>query len=213
MGAFMNKTYKYVSLFFLFLLTTVAFSQTKPDALKLYTQGDYTGAISVCESELITNPNNLDSYCVLCWALVADRQYLQAEQRALAARKISAYDMRIIEVLAEAKYYLGKNVEALSLFQQYIGGVPITGSRVSSAYFYMGEIYIRQKKYQHADISLTTACRMEVKLDYWWTRLGYAREMCKDYSAALSAYDKALSLNPSRQEAITGKTRCSEQVR
>ncbi|AEE17166.1 tetratricopeptide repeat protein [Treponema brennaborense] len=184
-----------------------AFAQQKADALQLYTSGKYAEAIQVCESELAENPNNLDSYTVLCWSLVKNRQYAEAEQRAGDGLKVNQYDHRLIEVLGEAKFYLGKNNEALSLFEEYISYVPANGSRIGTAYYFMGEIYIRQAKYQHADIALTAAVRSEPLLDYWWTRLGYAREMAGNYRASITAYDKALLLNPSQADARRGRDR------
>lgn len=196
-----------VSIFAPQILAQQFVPQQKVDALKLYTEGKYTEAIAVCEQELVDNPNNLDSYTVLCWSLVRNRQYVEAEQRASEGLKVNAYDHRLIEIFAEAKFYLGKNKEALPLFEQYISYVPTSGSRIGSAYYYMGEIYIRQGRYQHADISLTMAVRMEPLLDYWWTRLGYAREMAGSYRSAVAAYDKALSLNPSQGDASRGRER------
>ena len=155
------------------LSSAFLFSQTeKPDALKLYNDGKYKESIEVCQAELKNNPNNLDSYAVLCWSLVANKQYSEAEQQALAARKINPYDVRIMEILGEAKYFLGKNNEALNMFQTYIANVPENGSRFGRAYYLTGEIYIRQARYQHADIALTTAVRREPRRDSWWRRLG-----------------------------------------
>jgi len=189
------------------LFVTFVFAQQKPDALQLYTNGNYAEAISVCEQELIDTPNNLDSYAVLCWSLVKNKQYMEAEQRALEGLRVNAYDHRLIEILGEAKFYLGKNKEALNQFEKYISYVPNTGSRVSSAYYFMGEIYIRLGRYQHADIALTAAVRLETSLSYWWTRLGYAREMAGSYRTAVIAYDKALELNPSQSDALRGRER------
>ena len=183
------------------------FAQQKQDALQLYNNGKYSEAIAVCEQELIDNPANLDSYTVMCWSLVKNRQYSEAEQKANAGLEVNAYDHRLVEILGEAKFYLGKNNEALALFERYISYVPNTGSRIGSAYYFMGEIYIRQGKYQHADISLTMAVRHEPLLDYWWTRLGYAREMAGSYRSAVTAYDKALSLNASQADAAKGRER------
>ena len=98
------------------------------------------------------------------------------------------------------------------MFQDYIANVPENGSRVGKAYYYMGEIYIRQARYEHADISFTAAVRSEPLLDYWWTRLGYAREMTGDWRNAIAAYDKALSLNAAQRDASLGKTRCQVHV-
>ena len=164
------------------LSSSFLFSQEeKPDALKLYNDGKYKESIAVCQEELKNNPNNLDSYAVMCWSLVSNKQYSEAEQQATEARKLNPYDVRIMEILGEAKYYLGKNNEALNMFQTYIANVPENGSRFGRAYYLMGEIYIRQAKYQHADIALTTAVRSEPLKTVWWTRLGYAREMARDY--------------------------------
>jgi tetratricopeptide (TPR) repeat protein len=188
--------------------------QRPEDALKLYGQGRYAEAVAVCEEELRDDPRNRDSYVVLCWSLVGNRQYAEAEQRATQARALNWYDHRIIEVLGEAKYYLGKNSEALSLFQESISLVPlITGARVNSSYYYMGEIYIRQERYQHADIALTTAVRFEPTRDTWWVRLGYAREMARSYRESLTAYDRALALNPALAEAQRGRQRAAANIR
>lgn len=191
------------------------FSQSqnpKPDALKLYNEGNYKEAILVCEDELSINPNNREAYVVLCWALISNKQYSEAEQRATEARSINAYDARLIEVLGEAKYFLGKNNEALNLFQRYISSVPENANRVGRVYYYMGEIYIKQTRYEHADISFSAAVRSEPTRDYWWTRLGYAREMTSDWRNAVLAYDRALSINASQYDATRGKLRCQSHI-
>ena len=79
--------------------------------------------------------------------------------------------------------------------------------------FFMGEIYIKQAKYQHADISFTAAVHTEPLVDYWWTRCGYAREMAGSYDSALAAYSKALELKPSNADAQRGKERVSARLR
>jgi tetratricopeptide (TPR) repeat protein len=184
------------------------------DALKLFNQGLYADAIRVCEDEIRTNPQNRDSYVVLCWALVANRQYAEAEMRATQARALNWYDHRVIEVLGESKYYLGKNAEALSLFQEYISLVPMTtGARINTAYYFIGEIYIRQERYQHADIALTTAVRFAPQRDTWWVRLGYAREMAGSLQAAVQAYDRALALNPDSADGQRGRIRTMAKIR
>ncbi len=189
-----------------------ALAQQRADALQLYYNGQYAQAIAICQQELVANPNNLDSYVVMCWALVKNRQYAEAEQWANAGLRISAYDHRLMEILGEAKFYLGKNREALELFERYISYVPTNGARIGSAYYFMGEIYIRQGRYQHADISLTMAVRLEPLLDYWWMRLGYAREMAGSYRSAVAAYDKSLSLNAGQTDAARGRDRAQAHL-
>lgn len=188
-------------------------AQSKPDALVLYRQGNYAEAIKICEQEITTNPRNIDSYCVLCWSLVRNRQYAEGELRANEARKLAPADVRLMEILAEAKYYQGKNNEALEMFRTYIASAPSNAARIGNAYYYMGEIYIRQGKYQHADISMTTAVYTEPLVDIWWTRCGYAREMAGSYATALEAYSKALELKASNADAARGKERVAARLR
>ncbi|MCR5723997.1 MAG: tetratricopeptide repeat protein [Treponema sp.] len=198
------------------MLTSLA-AQQKEDALVLYRNGNYARAIQICEQELVTYANSpsrlIDSYCVLCWSLVRNRQYSEAEQRTAEARKINSNDVRLIEIQGEAKFYLGKNSAALELFQNYIAAAPSTAARIGNAYYYMGEIYVRQAKYQHADIAFTASVHTEPTVDYWWTRCGYAREMAGSYQTAIDAYSKALELNPSQGDAARGKERCQSRLR
>lgn len=203
-----------ILILFLLFLAFSSFAQNRRDALVLYNSGNYKEAIEVCEEEIKNNPNGLDSYAVLCWSLVRNKEYARAEQRAYDGLKINNYDIRLIEILGEAQYYLGKITAALKQFQQYISLAPDrTGSRVGSSYYYMGEIYIRQSKFQHADISLSAAVRKEPLSDAWWTRLGYAREMAGNYYKSLEAYEEALKLNPTKEDASLGKERVSNHLR
>ncbi|MGI5096044.1 tetratricopeptide repeat protein [Treponema socranskii] len=187
-------------------------SAQKRDALVLYQNGDYAAAIQICETEIARNPSRIESYVVLCWSLVRNRQYAEAEQRAADGLAVSPYDLRLIEILGEAKYYLGKNNGALEQFQRYVANAPESGSRVGAAYYFMGEIYIRQARYQHADISLSAAVKKEPLLDRWWTRLGYAREMAGNYYEAAEAYDEALLLNAASSDAQSGKARVASRL-
>lgn len=198
-------------LFFLFDFSV--FSQTsKQDALVLYHNGKYRESVQVCEEELKENPNRVDSYVVMCWSLVKNKQYAEAEERALSGLEVSPYDLRLIEILGEAKYFLGKNTGAMEQFQKYVASAPESGARVGTAYYYMGEIFIRQARYQHADIAFSSAVKKEPMLDSWWVRLGYAREMAGNYYEAVNAYDEALRLNASSIEASRGRDRVNAKL-
>ena len=170
------------------------FAQDKPDALVLYKNGRYAEAIAVCEAEIKENPNNLNSYVVITWALLASGQYEKTYDMTIDGRKIAQTDPRLIATQAEACFHLGKNSEALKLFQDYISYAP-NGVRIPSSYYFMGEIYLRMGKYRHADISFSVAVTLDSFNSLWWVRLGYAREQTKEYSYSLEAYNKALSLN------------------
>ena len=171
MKAHFRKQFAF-TLIFLFLISSFSFAQEKKDALKAYKNRNYNQAIEICEEEISQNAENINSYIVLCWALIANKQYSQAEIWAEKARKISPYNQYIVESLAESKYYQGKNDDALSLFQEYISLVQFNGSRIGDVYYFMGEIFIRKGSFQHADIAFSQAVRNEPVNDLWWTRLG-----------------------------------------
>ena len=193
--------------------TLFAQNQTRQDALVLYHNGNYKESVQVCEEELKENPNRIESYVVMCWSLVKNKQYAEAEQRATEGLAISPYDLRLIEILGEAKFYLGKNAGAMEQFQKYVGSASESGARVGAAYYFMGEIYIRQARFQHADIALSAALKKEPLIDSWWIRLGYAREMAGNYYEALDAYDEALRLNSSSVDAARGRERVSAKLK
>jgi cytochrome c-type biogenesis protein CcmH/NrfG len=113
--------------------------------------------------------------------------------------------------MGESYYYLGKNDLSLRSFQRYIdsGQYP---DRVSTAYFYLGETYLRLKKYSHADIAYTTAVKREPGMSRWWYRLGQVCENLGDWQRAFDAYSRALSLSPGMKEATDGLARVKPKV-
>src|SRR5574344_1701842 len=98
----------------LLLLTVSIYSQNsvRQDALVLYHNGNYRESVKVCEEELKDNPNRVESYVVMCWALVKNKQYAEAEQRAVQGLAISPYDLRLIEILGEAYIRQARNQHA-----------------------------------------------------------------------------------------------------
>lgn len=186
-------------------------AQTQTDALALYREAKYSDSVDVCLAEIQTNPLNVESHVVLCWSLVAAGRYDEAAKWAVKGRTLSNYDPRLIEIQAEANYYLGMNDQSLKLFQEYISYAP-NGSRIAPTYYFMGEIYLRLGKFRHADMALSAALQLDGVNPLWWERLGYAREMAKDYRYSLDAYNKAITLNASLQDAIRGRDRVLEQL-
>ncbi|MBQ9239236.1 MAG: tetratricopeptide repeat protein [Treponema sp.] len=211
----MRKTCLYIVFVAMSLLHSMLPAQNLPpqrDALVLYNNGQYAEAIAVCEEELHTDPTRVDAYVVMCWALIGNRQYVEAEQRAQDGLQVHPYDLRLVESLAEAYYYLGRNTAAMEQFERYVSNVPENNGRVSTAYYFMSELYIRQGRYQHADISLSMAVRKRPTADTWWVRLGYVRERAGNYTEALEAYDEAVRLNPLLNDAIVGQRRVSSRL-
>jgi cytochrome c-type biogenesis protein CcmH/NrfG len=99
----------------------------------------------------------------------------------------------------------------LQYFQEYITLAP-EGQRIELVYYFMGEIFIRQGRFRHADIALTTAVHRIPGNAAWWVRLGFARENAGDLSSALEAYERALSLNSMLTDAQRGIDRIRRTI-
>lgn len=195
------------------LITTIIniIGQERKDALKTFREGRYKEAIEITMEEISTIPDSslrskMDSYTVLLWSLIVEKRYDDVIVYGNAAKKLSPYDSRITEALGEAYYYKGNGNSALNYFEQYAVQAPL-GDRIAKVYNFMGEIYITQAKYNHADIAFSTALYHAPSVTRWWYRLGYSRELAKDLEGAETAYNKALELNPSFAEATRALNR------
>jgi tetratricopeptide (TPR) repeat protein len=186
-------------------------SQQRPDALMEYRNGSHERAVAICRNEIRQNAANLEAHVVISWALIALGRYGEARNYALAARNLSRYDSRIIEILGEVNYYQGRNAEAMQYFQEYINLAP-EGTRIEVVYYLLGEVYIREERYRHADIALSTAVYRIRDNAAWWTRLGYAREMAGELTQAIAAYEKALSLDRRLPDAQRGLARTRQTL-
>jgi tetratricopeptide (TPR) repeat protein len=188
-----------------------SFAHVRPDALQENRNGNYEQAVSICRTEITSDPNNLEAHVVMCWSLIRLGRYQEAGTYAGAARNISRYDARIIEILGELSYYEGRNNEALQYFQEYVNLAP-EGQRIDMVYYFIGEIYIRLGRFRHADIALSTAVHWVPGNAAWWTRLAYARESAGDLSDAVTAYEKALSLDSQLADARRGLERSRQAL-
>jgi len=189
------------SLLFIFPLDISA--QATPDALAEYRAGNFERAVSICREEIAENPNNLESHVVICWSLIRLNRFEEALRFARAGRALHRFDVRITQILGEIHFYQGRNNEALQYLQEYASAAP-EGARIDQVYYLMGEIYIRQGKFRHADIALSTAVHWVPGNAAWWVRLAYTRESAGDLSSAIEAYERALSLNSQLADAQRG---------
>lgn len=197
---------------FLFAVAvTFAPAQERPDALAMYRNGDYSRAVETCLAEIEATPSNVESYVVLSWSLVMLGRYEEADSWAARGRELSRYDPRLIEIQAESKYFRGLNGDALRLFQDYVSYAP-NGSRLAGTYAFMGELYIRLARFRHADIAFSTAIKLESSNVEWWVRLGYAREKAREWRPSLEAYNRALSLDGTNQDAARGRDRVMKEL-
>ena len=207
------KKLSVVFLFFIFFLPVfnINAQNRSTESLADFRAGNYDRAIQICRNEISENSSNLEAHVVICWSLLRLNRYDEALRYARAGRALHRFDIRIIEILGEIHYYQGLNNEALQYFQEYISLIP-EGQRTEMIYYYMGEIYIRQGKFRHADIALTTAVYWVPGNASWWVRLAYARENTGDLTSALTAYDRALALNSQLTDAQRGIDRIRQSM-
>ena len=199
--------------FFLCILPAVgaqwnARSQT---ALQAFRNGRFEEAVQIARNEIAANPNDLELYIILSRSLVNLGRYEEGRTYALAGRSISRYDPRLIEILGEVYFFQGRNNESLQYFQEYISLAP-QGDQIFMAYYYLGEIFIRQGRYRRADIALSTAVYYMPRNALWWARLAYARENAGELRSALTAYEQALELNENLSDARNGRDRTRAQL-
>jgi len=192
------------------LAASCLWAEDGADALRLYVDGRFDEARRASLAEMAASPNEVESYVILSWSLVALKRYADAENYALKGYALRR-DPRLTEVLGETAYFLGRNDAALRNFQNYVGAVA-EGGRVGIAYYYMGEIYLRLGRFGHADIAFSTALQYSSGSARWWTRLGYARERYGDALHSLEAYKKALSIDSRLQDASDGADRVAAKL-
>ena len=186
-------------------IASFVFPQSR-DALELYRAGRYADAVETTLAELAQDGRNLNAHTVLGWSLNALGRYDEALNYGMQGLEVSRYDNRIIEIVAEAHFYLGNNDDALRYLAEYAAIAP-TGDLIDEIYNFIGEIYLRQEMYQHADIALTTAVFHNPARSRWWARLGYAREKAGDAVYAREAYNQALQRDRDLLEAQRGLDR------
>lgn len=202
-----------------FLVAVSVFAQDKPDALKMYrngrdleaagrlddAKGMYTRSIEICLEDLISNPKNMDAFTIHGWALIRLGKYQETVKVCIDALKVSP-DSRITETLAEAYFYQGNYKDSLKNMEKYIDAAP-RGERISTAYFFVGEIYRINKQYNRAEIAYSAAVYLEPAISLWWYRLGTVRESVGDNPFAIEAYQRALRLRPDYKAATEGLSR------
>ena len=196
----------------------------KADALLLFRQGRdleaagkaeeakalYLKSIAVCDGELATDPKRMDAYAVKCWSLFRMNRHEEVISTGATAMKI-IFDARIAEAMGESYFFLGKNDLAIQSFTKYLESGQF-GDRISTAYFFLGETYLRMHKWSHADIAYTTAVKLEPSMSRWWYRLGQVCENLGDWQRSIDAYTKALSLSPGMQDATAGMARAKAKL-
>ena len=163
-------------------------------------------SLAMTDRLLATDPSNSDLQTLKTWNLFRLHRYIDTvvyAQSVLNTRQ----DYRILETMAEALFFLNKNEEALSAFSRYFAIAPETDDRRSRAYYYVGEIYFRIKKYEHADIAFSTAVALEKNMYYWWYLLGLVNENLGQDRRAYEAFNASLALKSNFKPSLEARER------
>lgn len=192
-------------------VVSVPYGMLGSDLLRMSTEGRH-GEVALLAPELIRkNPQDIDAWIGYVWSLNALKQYAKALDTARQGYA-KFKDPRLSQAIGEACFYLGENEAALEAFREYLARFP-EGSKAAVTYYFCGELYLRMGMFNHADIAFSTALQYNPSNARWWERLGWAREKSAHYLAALKAYEKAVSLNPSLQDALNGKARMLSKIK
>ncbi|MCM1322356.1 MAG: tetratricopeptide repeat protein [Bacteroides sp.] len=173
------------------------------EAAKVYQQ-----SADIARGEIAADSKNADAYSVLGWALLRLQRYAEAERISREGLKSAPNDVRIIETLGEACFYTDKYTDSLAFFERYFVLAP-NGNRVSTAYFFVGEIYRLTGKTEHADIAYCTALKKSPYVSLWWYRLGVLRAGAGKDKDAKYAFEQALKLRPDYPEAAAALKKLS----
>ncbi|MCL2519712.1 MAG: tetratricopeptide repeat protein [Spirochaetaceae bacterium] len=200
-----------------FIYAQSAASRLIQEATFNYRLGNYQTTITHSEQadNLIDRSNIIlltDNYVNWSSALIALGRFNEAITIGRRAQQFAPFELRIMQNLIEAYFQTNNHSEALPLIQQYIAINP-TGNLVGRFYFYMGEIYLGQSLFNHADVAFSVAVHHTPNLALWWYRLGYAREMTRNFIGANHAYNEALRLNPSFTEVRRRQAAILPQIR
>ena len=159
----------------------------------------FTEAVALCQRDLASNPSNIETYVVYCRSLYSLDRYQEVINMGRSALSIRD-DPRIIETMGEAYFYLNNYNESMRSMQRYTDSLP-NGDRVSTAYFFMAEIYRLTRRYNHAEIAYTTAVYYNPGHPHWWYWLGRVREETGDRSGAVTAYARSVRIQPGFRDA------------
>lgn len=166
----------------------------------------FASSLALTQKLVAAEPGNLDYVSLHVWNLF--RLGRHAEVVSLAQKTlVAARDYRIYETMGESLYFLDRNEDALEAFASYVELAPERDERMSSAYYFMGECLVRLKRYEHADIALSTATTMEKGMYYWWYRLGFVKELLGQYKKAYEAFGTSISLNAGFKPAQEARAR------
>lgn len=211
--------------FLALLALSSAFTQNRPDALARYRSGrnlesanrlqeataNYNEAVSICNNEINQRIATRDTYVVMTWSLQRLKRYDDVISWAERGLRLYSDDYRLNEIMGEAFFYKDDYANSLIMMQSFVTGLP-RNDRVSTAYFFMGEIFRIEGKFRRSDIAYSTAVYLEPGIALWWYRLGLVRESLKDYAAAQEAFNRVLRLNPNSQEATEALARIRQFV-
>lgn len=171
----------------------------REDALLLWRQGDFNGAVRVTLAEIQEDPRNRDAYTVLGWALLDLGRYNDVLRYGRQGLSLFS-DVRVIRNVGEAYFRLGNYTEALDYLERSIAINPRSPG-LDEVYVLLGAIHRQFGELLRAEFAYLAALDINAQYAPAWLGLGSVREELGEIAGAREAYEQALVIRPNSTEA------------
>lgn len=178
---------------------------TRMQAETLLQKKDYDGAIEILRKLVQQRPDSLDGYRMLADALNKDNRYddalqvvKQAEERLGKSDEIQS--LRGVTLYQQKRYSEAERIYR-DLATKELGRGP--GSDADEYYYYLGSIYLEQKRFDSAERALRRAIQLNPQNDNALNALGYMfADMGQKLPEAKKLIEQALEINPNAPHII-----------
>ncbi len=181
----------------------------REDALLLWRQGDFNGAVRVTLAEIQEDPRNRDSYTVLGWALLDLGRYADAVRYGRQGLSLFS-DVRVIRNVGEAYFRLGNYSEALAYLERSVAINPRSPG-LDEVYVLLGAIHRQFGELLRAEFAYLASLHINSQYVPAWLGLGSIREQLGETEGAREAYEQALVIRPNIPEARDALLRLSAE--
>jgi tetratricopeptide (TPR) repeat protein len=182
--------------------------QKQKNGWELYLDGRYTESVNALVEEKKNFPDRVNIYVILGWDYYYLKRFKEMEIVSAEGIKVAPNDIRIVKNLAEAYYFQGMFMEAVSYFEKYIKSrINENDPYINQAYYYLGICYYNIKLYRKADVALSTAKYFKPNDLKLTLILADINERLNEKEKARKLYETVVSIDPSNTQALDGLKR------
>jgi len=166
---------------------------------RLYQSGNLTGAVSEFQMALKLDPENVNVHNSLgvCHGLLGDMD--RALEEFEIARQLDSDEITALYNIGLVHQLCGRNQEALEKFLE-AGRI---GEDIFEIAFQTGKLYCDLSEWERARGFLEKAIQLDPDASVTYRYLGMCHSACDRLDDAVSAYQKAVKLNPNDADALS----------